>query len=56
MQRLTDNQANSERLPLGNLIEPITSSLDDIDLERVVWDQEYRDQIRHLLSGGTYER
>ncbi len=56
MQSQTENQHNCERLPLGNLIEPIESSLDDIDLERVVWDQEYRDQVRHLLSGGAYER
>ncbi|WP_282609222.1 hypothetical protein [Pelagibius sp. Alg239-R121] len=42
------------RLPLGNLIEPIATSLDDIDLERVVWDQEYRAQVRHLLTGGAF--
>ena len=44
----------STRLPLGNLIEPIATSLDDIDLERVVWDQEYRQQVRHLLTGGAF--
>lgn len=53
---LTDAGRDSNSLPLGNLIEPIATSLDDVDLDRVVWDQEYREQIRHLLSGGAYER
>lgn len=43
-------------LPLGNLIEPIATTLDDIDLDRVVWDQEYRAQVRHLLTAGAFER
>lgn len=47
-------QTAGTRLPLGNLIEPIATSLDDIDLERVVWDQEYRAQVRHLLTGGAF--
>ena len=46
----------ASRLPLGNLIEPIAASLDDIDLERVVWDQEYRAQVQHLLTGGAFGR
>ena len=46
----------ASRLPLGNLIEPIATSLDDIDLERVVWDQEYRAQVQHLLTGGAFGR
>lgn len=47
-------QIAGTRLPLGNLIEPIATTLDDIDLERVVWDQEYRAQVRHLLTGGAF--
>lgn len=54
MEALTESQHDNNRLPLGNLIEPIATSLDEIDLERVVWDQEYREQVRHLLSGGVY--
>ncbi len=29
------------------------SSADDIDLERIVWDPEYRRAIKPLLSPGT---
>lgn len=43
-------------LPLGNLIEATDAALEQIDLERVVWDQEYRAQVRRLLSGDTFIR
>ncbi len=54
IQKVPQNTGSG--LPLGNLIEPIATTLDDIDLDRVVWDQEYRAQVRHLLTAGAFER
>jgi hypothetical protein len=39
----------------GAYAEPafdLAAGQEDLDLERVVWDPEYRDEVRELLKGG----
>ena len=32
---------------------PVLKNSDDLDLDRLVWDPEYRDEVRELLNAGA---